>query len=60
MPMLPDAVIEVPNEDNAGTISHFRMVTSFMMFEVAMAFTSYLKYHALMIDIIRPASHVLM
>lgn len=43
--MLPDAIIEVPNENNVGTISRIHMmITSFMMFvEDYLGFTTYLK-----------------
>jgi len=42
MALLPDAITEIPNEDNVGTISRFRMIiTSFMMFaEYSLGFLS--------------------
>lgn len=45
MPLLSDAIIEVPNEDNVGTLSRIRMMmTYFMMFvEDNLGFTTYLK-----------------
>ena len=50
MALLPDAIIEIPNEDDVGTISPFRiLITPFVMsVKNSLGFNSYLKYHALM------------